>query len=306
MSSSALIKEMADRSHQELMEDLMTQQEMVDEDIPAPVDAQKAQTDEAIPDVDAPSQLADIEDVDDDVPVDESKLTTGASVDTDIAGDIAQNEKVDSSTYDADDSEPTTTEMETALDASPDDLVALDGEVGGMEAQNVFLEDAESSEDEEDTKIQTKAAITAPPAELTSSTTTTSSSSSSSSSEVVTSSSEVVTTSSSSSEVITSSPIITTTTSVVESSIPTVITSTETTSSGGNSTVVIDSSNSTKTFSQDSRLKTGAGGKYESVRWRKWKLGSNKKEKEPMPAFRYGFKRVVDWKILNIPELNKT
>jgi hypothetical protein len=301
MSSSALIKEMADRSHQELMEDLMTQQEMVDENIPAPVDEQKAQTDEVIPEVDAPSQLADIEDVDDDVPVDESKLTTGASVDTDIAGDVAQNAKVDSSIYDADDSEPTATEMETELDASPDDLVALDGEVSGMEAQNVFLEDAEGSEDEEET-LQTKATNTAPPASS-STTTTTSSSSSSSSSEVVTSSSEVVT---SSSSVVTSSPIITTTTSVVESSIPTVITSTETTSSGGNSTVVVDSSNSTKTFSQDSRLKTGAGGKYESVRWRKWKLGSKKKEKEPMPAFRYGFKRVIDWKILNIPELNKT
>ena len=74
----------------------MTQQEMVDEDIPAPVDEQKALTVEDVPEIDAPGNLADIEDVDDDVPVDESKLTTGATVDTDIAGDVAQNSKVDS------------------------------------------------------------------------------------------------------------------------------------------------------------------------------------------------------------------
>jgi len=34
MSAGALAVEMADKSNQELMEDLMTQQEMVDENIP--------------------------------------------------------------------------------------------------------------------------------------------------------------------------------------------------------------------------------------------------------------------------------
>lgn len=204
--------------------------------------------------------MANIEEVDDDEPIDESKLRTGAEITADIAGDIAENEKRDSADTDADYEND---EEKGTAETSMDDLVGLaKDDIQGMNAQNLLTETDEASDDDERdaTNVQTG---------------------NKNSTETVTTTTSTSTTT----ETITFPPVITSTETIV--------------TEGSNSTVVV-TGNSTQTITEDSSIKVVPGAQYESVRWRKYKWGTNKKELEPMPAFKYGFKRVVEYKLIEI------